>query len=69
MAKEIEKYVPGVKYPIVKASFDVEATRLNYQVVLQSVSGIQITKDNVNDDITKDARNALKALEDEKDRQ
>lgn len=69
MAKEVEKYVPGVKYPIVKASFDVEATRLNYQTILQSVSGIQITKDNVNDDITKDARNALKALEDEKDKQ
>lgn len=69
MANEPEKYQPGIKYPIVKSSFDLEASRLNYQELLQSVSGLQVTRENVNEDITKDARNALKALTDAKDAQ
>lgn len=67
MSKEIEKYQPGVKYPIVKSAFDLEATRLKYQELLQHISGLQVTRDNVNEDITKEARDVLKALTETKD--
>ncbi len=67
MAKENNE--PGAKYPIVKASFDLEASKRNYQVLLQNLSSIQVTRDNVNEDLTKDGREVLKALEEEKDRQ
>lgn len=69
MAKSKEPYVPGIKYPIVKHAFGLEAARLNYQAILQSVSEIQITRDNVGEDLTKDARNALKVLLEEKEKQ
>lgn len=69
MAKEIEKYVPGAKAPIVKATFDLEATRLRYQELLQHVSGLQVTRDNVNEDITKEPRDVLKGLTESKDLQ
>lgn len=69
MAKEVEKYQPGIKYPIVKSSFDLEASRLNYQELLQNLAGLQVTRENINDDITKDAREVLKALTEAKDSQ
>ncbi len=37
MAKEIEKYQPGAKYPHVKAAFDLEASKKNYQILLQKM--------------------------------
>ena len=64
-----QEYQPGTKLPIVKASFDLEASKRNYQELLQSISAITVTRDNVNEDLTKDCRDALKALTDEKDRQ
>lgn len=69
MANKPEEYQPGIKYPIVKASFDLEANKRNYQALLQNLSSVTVTKDNVNDDLTKDGREVLKALEDEKDEQ
>lgn len=69
MANEVEKYQPGAKYPIVKAAFDLEAARVNYQELLQYISGLEISRENVNDDITKEARDVLKALTESKDAQ
>lgn len=69
MGKELEQYQPGIKYPIVKSSFDLEASRLNYQALLQNISGLIVTRENVNDDITKEARDVLKALTEAKDTQ
>ena len=69
MSNEKEVYQPGIKYPIVKAAFDLEANRRNYQILLQNLSSITVTKDNVMEDLTKDGREVLKALEASKDEQ
>lgn len=66
MAKEII-HIPGTKYSVIKAGFDLEANKKNYQALLQNLAGITITPDNVNEDLTKDAREVLKALTDKKD--
>lgn len=68
MAKTaIEKYVPGPKRSIIKATFSLEANKKNYQVLLNHLAGITITKDNVNEDTTKEAREVVKALTELKD--
>jgi hypothetical protein len=68
MAKSaVEKYQPGPKRSIIKAAFDLEAAKKNYQALLNHVAGITITKDNVNDDVTKEARDVVKALTELKD--
>ncbi len=64
-----QEYQPGAKLPIVKASFDLEASRLNYQALLQSLTSTTVTRDNINEDLTKGGREALKSLTEEKDRQ
>ena len=64
-----EEYQPGIKYPIVKAAFDLQASKRNYQELLQNLSSVTVTKDNVNDELTKDGREVLKALETEKEEQ
>lgn len=69
MAKTPDEYQPGVKLPMVKATFDLEVAKYNYQQLLQNLSATQVTRDNVNDDLTKDGREILKAIVDEKDRQ
>lgn len=69
MAKTPDEYQPGIKLPMVKATFDLEVAKHNYQQLLQNLSVIQVTRDNVNDDLTKDGRELLKAIVDEKDRQ
>jgi len=68
MANEKE-YQPGTKLPMVKATFDLESTKFNYQQLLQNLTAITVNRDNVNEDLTKDGREVLKALEAEKDRQ
>jgi hypothetical protein len=60
-----EKKAPS--YAVIKAGFDLEASKKNYQLLLQDLSAITVTKDNVNDDLTKDGREVLKALTDRKD--
>lgn len=68
MAKtSIEKYIPGPKRSIIKATFDLEAAKKNYQALLNHLAGIIITKENVNDDVTKEAREVVKALTELKD--
>jgi hypothetical protein len=68
MAKSaVEKYVPGPKRSIIKSAFDLEAARKNYQGLLNHLAGITITKDNVNDDVSKEAREVVKALTELKD--
>lgn len=68
MAKqELEKIQQGAKYSIEKAAFDLEASRLNYQLLLQNLSSITVTMDNVNEDLTKDGREILKKLTEKKD--
>lgn len=62
-----QNYQPGEKYSIVKSSFDLEATRHNYQKILTHLSGIVVTKENVNEDLTKDARDVRKAMRQKKD--
>ncbi len=64
-----ENYQPGEKYPIVKASFDLEANRQNYQRLLTHLSGLQVTKDNVNEDHTKEAREVRKLLKEKKEQE
>lgn len=63
----VEKYQPGVKSPVVKAAFDLELAKHNYQALLQNLSAVTITRDNVNDDLTKSGREVLKTLELKKD--
>jgi hypothetical protein len=68
MAKSaVEKYQPGPKRSIIKAAFDLEAAKKNYQGLLNHLAGIVITKDNVNDDVSKEAREVVKALTQLKD--
>lgn len=68
MAKSsVEKYTPGPKRSIIMATFSLEANRKNYQTLLNNLSGITITKDNVNEDTTKDAREIVKVLTELKD--
>lgn len=68
MAKSaVEKYIPGPKRSIIKSAFDLEAARKNYQGLLNHLAGITITKDNVNDDVAKEAREVVKALTELKD--
>lgn len=70
MAKSaVEKYIPGPKRSIIKAAFDLEANKKNYQVLLNYLAGIIVTKDNVNDDLTKEAREVVKALTELKDKE
>jgi flagellar biosynthesis/type III secretory pathway chaperone len=66
MAKQ-ETNQPGAKYAIVKAGFDLEANKKNYQLLLQNLSSVTVTKDNVNDDLTKDGREILSSLTNKKD--
>lgn len=66
MANKKEDWKPGDKYPIVKAELDLEANRQNYQKLLSSLTAIVVTPDNVEEDLTKDGREARKALEEKK---
>jgi hypothetical protein len=66
---EVKKYEAGTKYPIVKTKFDNEAAKVNYQATLQNLAAITVTRDNVNEDLTKTGRQILKSLEEEKDLQ
>ncbi len=52
---------------IIKASFDLEASKKGYQKMLQKIASIEVTRDNVNDDLTKEAREISKYLTDKKD--
>lgn len=54
-------------YAVIKAGFDLEANKKNYQLLLQDLSAVKVTKDNVNDDLTKDGREVLKLLTDKKE--
>lgn len=63
------EYQPGARLPMVKAAFDLELAKRNYQQLLQNLSFITITRDNINEDLTKDGREVLKLIVDEKDRQ
>lgn len=54
---------------MIQATFDLEVRRLNYQEFLQNISSTTITRDNINEDVTKGGREILKAIEDEKDKQ
>lgn len=68
MAKSaVEKYQPGPKRSLFQATFNLEASKKNYQVLLTQLSGIKITKDNVNEDQTKEAKEIIKALTELKD--
>ena len=67
MANKPKDYQPGEKYPIVKASFDLEANRQNYQKLLADLTAIVVTPDNVNEDLTKDGRDICKSLTKKKD--
>jgi len=69
MANTPQDYQPGSKLPIVKAAFDLELNKAKYQQVLQNLSAIQVTRDNVNEDLTKDGREILKLIVEEKDKQ
>ena len=60
-----ERQAPSLA--IIKASFDLEANKRNYQLLLQNLSAITVTKDNVNDDLTKEGREVLKALTEKKE--
>lgn len=60
-----ERQAPS--YAIIKAGFDLEASKRNYQLLLQNLSAIKVTKDNVNDDLTKEGREVLKALTEKKE--
>lgn len=61
--------VRSTPLPVIKASFDVELSKHNYHKLLQSLSSITVTRDNVGEDLTKEGREILRILEDEKDRQ
>lgn len=52
---------------IIKASFDLEANKKGYQKMLQKLASIEVTRDNVNDDLTKEAREISKYLTEKKD--
>jgi hypothetical protein len=69
MAKSNEIYQPGVKYPIVKATFDRSLAAHNYQQLLQDLTAITVTRDNVNEDLTERGREVLKLLEVQKNEQ
>ena len=60
-----ERQAPSLA--IIKASFDLEANKRNYQLLLQNLSAVKVTKDNVNDDLTKEGREVLKALTEKKE--
>lgn len=63
MAKSaIEKYTPGPRYALIKASFNLETAKKNYQRLLQHLAATKITKDNVNEDHTEEGREVLKML-------
>lgn len=66
-SKEEKNHVQGPQYAIVKAKFDLEAAKKNYQALLQNLAGTTVTRDNVNEDLTADAREVLKQLEDTKE--
>lgn len=63
---EVENKQPE-SYALIKASFDLEANKRNYQILLQNLSSTTVTNDNVNEDLTKDGREILKELEKKKD--
>lgn len=63
----VEKYQPGVKSPVVKAAFDLELAKHNYQLLLQDLSTVTATRDNINEDLTKSGREVLKILEQKKE--
>lgn len=67
MANRKEDWQPGDKYPIVKATFDLEANKQNYQRLLSRLTAIVVTPDNVDEDLTKEGREARKALEEKKE--
>lgn len=67
MAKSELPAIQGPKYALIKTAFDLEASKKNYQVLLQNLAAASYTKDNVNEDITKDGREILKMLEEKKE--
>jgi hypothetical protein len=67
MAKSESPAIQGPKYALIKTAFDLEASKKNYQVLLQNLAAASYTKDNVNEDITKDGREILKMLEEKKE--
>lgn len=67
MAKGEIQHVPGAKFALIKASFDLEANKSNYQAILQELASVQVTRENVGDGLSKPGRAILKMLEDKKD--
>jgi hypothetical protein len=63
MAKSaVEKYTPGPRYALIKASFNLETAKKNYQRLLQHLAATKVTKDNVNEDHSEEGRQVLKLL-------
>jgi hypothetical protein len=52
---------------IIKSTLSLEASRVNYQKVLQHISNVTITRDNVNENHTKEIKDIIKALEKKKE--
>jgi hypothetical protein len=53
---------------LAKASFSMEAARLNYQVVLQSIEDIQWTRENIDQDLLAPAKEVAAKLTEKKDK-
>jgi hypothetical protein len=66
MSNKQEVFKPGKRYSIIKLDLNREVAAYNYQHLLQSLAATYVTKDNVNDDLTKDGRQALKAIEEKR---
>lgn len=63
MAKSsVEKSSPGPRFALIKASFNLETAKKNYQRLLQDLAATKVTKDNVNEDLTEAGREVLKSI-------
>lgn len=63
MAKSsVEKHTPGPRFSLIKASFNLETAKKNYQRLLQDLAATKITKDNVSENHSEAGREVLKAL-------
>jgi hypothetical protein len=66
MSNKPEVFKPGKRYSLIKLDFNKEVAKYNYQQLLQNLSSIHVTRDNVNDDLTKEGRQALKSIDEKK---
>ncbi len=66
MSNKPEVFQPGKKYPIIKLDLNKEVAKYNYHQLLQSLAAITVNRDNVNEDLSKDGRQALKGIEDKR---